>query len=450
MLIEKIKELVSSPDVSVEARIEAINSMDHFEIARRLHGISAEEKSLIFNSLDSDQKRQELLYQTDHDSRLEIQENLDRDYLAKLIDNMPEDEATDILQEFDEKDRADILSKMGSQDADIIKNLITYQQETAGGLMSPHFKKVQKGQMAGDIMGKLRKEPKNERPQYFYVVNNHAELLGFFELRDLLNVPKSSAAYQLVHERTPKVFLDDPCEKIAHLMDKEHLSVLPVVDGKNIIHGIVTFDDVIHMMEDAASEDIFKMVGTAEVDPFAKKPINKILARAPWLLTTFMGGLISASILSHFETSLTHFATIIFFVPFVLGLSGNIGIQGATVIVRGLATGDIQSDNISKVIKSELLVGISNGIIFGILSGGLVASISKTMLHSDPILGLVVGAGIILAVAVASLIGSLCPLYFLRMKIDPAISTGPFVTVTNDFIGVGIYLSTATLIYSIL
>lgn len=136
--------------------------------------------------------------------------------------------------------------------------------------------------------------------------------------------------------------------------------------------------------------------------------------------------------------------------PFVLGLSGNIGIQGATVIVRGLATGDIQEDNIWTVIKSELFVGISNGTILGTLSGGLVASISTNMLHSEPVLGLVVGVGIILAVSVASLIGSFSPFLFLKIKIDPAISTGPFVTVTNDFIGVGIYLSTAALIFSVL
>ncbi len=440
--------MIQDPDTSPDAVHTAINSMDHFEIARRLNELSSEEKIGVFNFLDTDEKRQELLYETDHDSRLEIQEVLDKDYLAKLIDNMPEDEATDILQEHDEEIQEEILSKMGPQDAGIIKNLIKYEEETAGGMMNPRFNRVLAEQTAADILMNLKREANHDIPPYFYVINRDQVLLGYFKLRDLLNVPPNLKASQFIRKETPKVFLNDPCEKVAHLMDHEHLSTIPVVDEKNVIQGIVTFDDVIRIMQDIASEDIFTMVGTAKVDPFAKKTIRKISARAPWLFTTFLGGMLSAVILGFFETTLTEFATIIFFVPFVLGLSGNIGIQGATVIVRGLATGDIQSDNILTVIKSELLVGISNGLIFGILCGGLVAAISGPLLNTGPLLGVVVGSGIILAVIVSATIGSISPFLFIKLDIDPALSTGPFVTVTNDFIGIGIYLSTAAFIFS--
>jgi len=147
---------------------------------------------------------------------------------------------------------------------------------------------------------------------------------------------------------------------------------------------------------------------------------------------------------------MSEFTTVIFFIPFVLGLAGNVGIQGATVIVRGLATGDIQSDNLNRVLKSEIKVGLFNGIIFGTICGASIVFFAETLLKTSPALGITVGLGIILAVAMATLIGSFTPLLFLKLKIDPAISTGPMVTVINDIIGLAIYLFTATTVFSML
>ena len=233
-------------------------------------------------------------------------------------------------------------------------------------------------------------------------------------------------------------------------MGQEHLSSLPVVDDDNVIQGIITFDDVIRAMQDSASEDIYTMVGTAKVDPFAKKISNKIIARAPWLFTTFIGGLVSAWVSGYYQVTLANYAAVIFFIPFVIGLAGNVGIQGATVIVRGMATGDIQKDNLATVVKSEISVGILNGVIFGLLCGGLVTLTAEPILHTNPVLGWVVGTGIILAVSIASLMGSLTPILFINLDIDPAISTGPIITVINDILGLAIYLATAAYFFSTL
>ena len=168
----------------------------------------------------------------------------------------------------------------------------------------------------------------------------------------------NAKAMEIIREDTPKVLLEESCEKIANLMDHEHLSTVPVVDEQNVIHGIVTFDDVFRALKQTADEEIYTMVGATETDPFAKKTSSKIAARAPWLFTTFIGGMISAFVLKSFEITISEFTTVIFFIPFVLGLAGNVGIQGATVIVRGLATGEIQSDNLSRVLRSEVKVGL--------------------------------------------------------------------------------------------
>ncbi len=243
--------------------------------------MNLEQKIQIFHLLEDDEKRQKLLYETDMDSRLEIQKTLDRDYLAALLDNMPEDEATDIIQELPDATQEELLSKMEIQDAEVIKDLIRYEEETAGGLMTPGFNKIRADERVGDIFTKIRKEVNQEMIPYFYVVNEMDRLTGFFKLRDLLNIQTSALAKEFTRPKTPKVNLSDPCEKVAQIMEQEHLSSLPVVDNNNVVQGIITFDNVIRAMQDSASEDIYTMVGTAKVDPFTKKIRNKIISRAP-------------------------------------------------------------------------------------------------------------------------------------------------------------------------
>tara|TARA_B100001123_G_C15274449_1_gene1011603 strand:- start:565 stop:1917 length:1353 start_codon:yes stop_codon:yes gene_type:complete len=449
MLLEKIKNLLKDKNSEESNLAYLINDFDHFEIARRLNEFITDEKVRIFHLLDSDTKRHALLYETDMDSRMEIQETLDKKYLAQLLDDMPEDEATDLIQEHPNKTQEEILSKMEQKDAEIIKDLIQYGEETAGGLMTPKFNKVYWNQPAAEIFTKIRQETNYDTQPYFYVVDHHEKLLGFFKLRDLFNVPTTALANEFIRPSTPKIEINDPCEKVANLMSQEQLSILPVVDKYNVIQGVITFDDVIRVMEDIASEDIYTMVGTAKVDPFAKKTHGKILARAPWLFTTFIGGIISACILSYFDVTLSEYVAIILFIPFVIGLAGNVGIQGATIIVRGLATGDIQQDNISHIVKNEILVGVLNGLIFGFLCGLIISLSAELFLNTGPVIGLVVGTGVILAVSLASLIGSLTPIIFINLDIDPAISTGPIVTVANDILGLTIYLITAKFILSI-
>ena len=449
MPIEKIKNSLRDENLQNSSLTTIINEVDPFEIARRLNEFSTDDKIRIFHFLDNESKRQALLYETDIDSRLEIQDTLDRDYLANLLDEMAEDEATDLIQELPSHTQEDILSKMETQDAEVIKDLIQYGEETAGGLMTPEFNKIKWNQPAAEIFTKIKQESGSYIHPYFYVVDDQNKLLGFFKLRDLLNAQSSAIAKEFIRPETPKIAINDPCEKVANVMGQDHLSILPVVDENNVIQGVVTFDDVIRVMEDIASEDIYTMVGTAKVDPFAKKTGSKIIARAPWLFITFVGGIISAWILGLFEGTLSEDAAIILFIPFVIGLAGNIGIQGATIIVRGLATGDIQEDNIAHIVKNEILVGVLNGAIFGIICGTLISLTAEILLSTDPLLGLVVGTGIILAVSVASLVGSLTPIIFINLDIDPAISTGPVITVANDILGLAIYLVTAKFILAV-
>ncbi len=450
MIIDQLKFLFSESDVPESEARKMINSIDHFDIARLLHQLKIDEKVFIFQYIDNDVKRQELLYETDQESRKEISDALGLKFMAPFLEGMPKDEAADILQEHEPEVQEKILEQMVPDQAMTLKNLIRYEEQTAGGMMTPHYYRIDPDEIASEILTKMIQNPSRDSATDFFVVGSDSKLIGFFTLRDLLNVLPSTKAIQIIREETSKVLLDESCEKIANLMDHEHLSTVPVVDEHNIIHGVVTFDDVFRGLRQTADEEIYTMVGTTETNPFAKKTSSKIAARAPWLFTTFIGGMISAFILKSFEITINEFTAVIFFIPFVLGLAGNVGIQGATVIVRGLATGDIQSDNLHRVLKSEIKVGLSNGLIFGTICGASIVFFAETLLNTSPALGVTVGLGIILAVATATLIGSFTPLLFMKLNIDPAISTGPMVTVINDIIGLAIYLFTATTVFSIL
>ena len=450
MPINQLKSLFSESGLSEAQAREMINSMNHFDIARLLHQLTADEKVLIFQYIDDDVKRQELLYETDQESRKEISDTLGLDFMAPFLENMPKDEAADILQEQEPEVQEKILEQMVPNEAQTLKSLIRYEEQTAGGMMTPHYNRIDPDEIASEILSRMIRNPSKDSVTDFFVVGPNNKLLGFFTLRDLLNVLPNAKALQIIREETPKVLLDESCEKIANLMDHEHLSTVPVVDEHNVIHGVITFDDVFRGLKQTADEGIYTMVGATETDPFAKKTSRKIAARAPWLFATFVGGMISAFILKSFEISISEFTTVIFFIPFVLGLAGNIGVQGATVIVRGLATGDIQNDNLSRVLRSEIKVGLLNGIIFGTICGATIIFFAESLLQTSPALGITVGLGIILAVVMATLIGTFTPLLFLRLNIDPAISTGPVVMVINDIFGLAIYLLTATTVFSIL
>lgn len=448
-MVENIlKSLLADPAIGEEQARKIINSQDHFEVARLLHLFTVEEKVNFFQYLTDEIKRQELLYETDVESRKEIVEALGYEYMAPLLEEMPKDEAADILKEHEPEIREKILGRMVPDDAKTLKELIRYEEETAGGMMAPNFNKVLGDELAGDILMRVIKETPGDNGTDFFVVDSANHLTGYFNLRDLLNVQPNAQASNIIHEETHKVLLDDTCEKIANLMDHEHLTTIPVVDENNTLHGIVTFDDVFRTLKKSASHEIYTMVGTDRLDPFAQKTMRKISARAPWLATTFVGGILSAFILRYYHLTLEEFTAVLLFIPFVLGLAGNVGIQGATVIVRGLATGDIQTDNLKAVIRSEIKVGIANGLIFGLACGLPLTLIANSLLETTPLLGLTVGLGIFLAVSMACIFGSLTPWLFMRMNIDPAISAGPVVTVVNDVLGLLIYLSTTAFLFS--
>ncbi len=418
-----------------------LKGADPFELAEILFRYNTEQKVEIFRSLP-EEKRQTVLYETDEESRAKITELLGDSELADLLAEMPEDEAADILQEFEEDKTKELLEKMPEEEAGELKDLLQYEEETAGGLMVPNFNKAFPSDTAADVIHRIKTEKDKDAPPYFYITNAGGQLQGYFKLRDLFRTVPGKTVEEFKRKELPLAHLNDSCKKVAETMDNNHVSAVPVVDDDNIIRGVITFDDVIAAVMDLADDDIYKMVGTSS-EPLKKKMLRKVRHRIPWLFATLVGGIASAMILNSFEPLMVKYAAVIFFIPFVIGLSGNIAIQGSTVLVRGLATGEVRPENLSSVIISEIGVGGLNGLIFGVVCGLLVAFLAEPVLHTTPLIGLTVGTGLVLSVWFASIMGSVMPVIFQKLDFDPAISASPMITIVNDVLGVFVYLATS-------
>ena len=246
MFLKEFKALIENTETTEESFSKFVNSNDHFETARLIHEFPNKEKIRIFHVLKDPKKQQDLLNEADQDSRVEILDALENDFIADFLKEMPEDDATDIIQDLSEVRQNIILSLMAPKVAGKIKNLIRHGEETAGSLMTLSFYKVSPLETAAKVLMQFKNTTQPDTPPYFYVANERNELLGFFKLRDLLNVPSNLQARQFMRKNNPKVYLEDGCEKVANLMDHEKLSAVPVVNENNIIQGIITFDDVIH------------------------------------------------------------------------------------------------------------------------------------------------------------------------------------------------------------
>jgi len=235
-------------------------------------------------------------------------------------------------------------------------------------------------------------------------------------------------------------------EQVANLARRYDLVAIPVVDQQGRLKGRITFDDVADVMQEEASEDMQRMAGIADEEEFREKSIFRISqVRMPWLLIGFTGELISAYILNHFEASLHEIIAAAFFIPIIMAMGGNAGIQSSTIMVRGMATGEINLYEIRKRLFREILVSLVNGLLCGLLLFFVV-----TIWLKQPRFGLLLAAVLMLVILNASFVGAFVPVLLKKVKIDPAIATGPFITTSNDVLGLSIYLALVTTFISYL
>ncbi|MCH1626242.1 magnesium transporter [Fredinandcohnia quinoae] len=385
---------------------------------------------------------------------LEIEENeyedflseMDPTFVADMLSQMYADDAVDVLNELNKDQVASYLTIMDDEAAGEIKQLLHYEEYTAGSIMTTEYVAIHSNQTVKSAMYILKREaPQAETIYYVYVIDEEKHLAGVISLRDLIVTDDDTMVSEIMGDRVVSVSVSEDQEEVARKMKDYNLLAVPVIDFQNHLLGIITVDDIIDVMDEEASDDYSKLAGISDVDSVDKSPISAAKKRLPWLVILLFLGMLNASLIGHFEGTLEKVAILAVFIPLIGGMSGNTGTQALAVVVRGIATGDFEDENKFLLLMREAVTGAINGLICGILVIGVVF-----IWKGDFFLGLLVGISIFVTLIVATLAGAFVPLIMHKLKVDPAVASGPFITTINDLISIIIYFGLASLFMSYL
>ncbi|MDF1566126.1 MAG: magnesium transporter [Deltaproteobacteria bacterium] len=378
-------------------------------------------------------------------------EYLSNERLAGLMSYMDSDDATDLLAHFPEKVRTRLvaaLKRSEPEEGAAVERLLQYEEDTAGGIMQAELAAVRSSATVGEAIAVIRRlDPEDgEHLHRIYITDDTESLMGQVPLATLALTDDSVSIASVMQPAQFRVTPEVDQEEVAALFAKYDLVTLPVVDAQGRLLGRIVHDDIFDVLEAEADEDLMRMVGASEEDLVYSDRILKVSAmRLPWLAVTLLGTVATGVLISIFKGTLDEVLALTFFIPAIMGMGGNVGIQSSTIITRGFATGRVDDENINKVFLKELLVGVTMGLACGLLVAGVA-----WVWQGDPILGVVVGLAMVSSMTAATTIGTLAPATFKRLNIDPAIAAGPFVTTAVDLTGIVIYLGTATLFLELL
>ncbi|WP_436375374.1 magnesium transporter [Cytobacillus sp. BC1816] len=417
------------------------------------------DQASFFKDLDEDIRAKIYLYLSPEEmaalfENLEIEEEDYKDvlaemnphYAADMLSEMYADDAVDVLNELDKDQVVSYLTIMDDESAKEIKDLLHYEEYTAGSIMTTEFVSLSANQTVRSAMYILKNEaPRAETIYYVYVVNDEKKLIGVISLRDLIVSDDDTMISEITNDRVVSVSVGEDQEEVARKIKDYNFLAVPVVDFQNHLLGIITVDDVMDVMEEEASDDYSKLAAVSDMDHIDRNPVSAARKRLPWLIILLFLGMLTASLIGRFEDTLDKVAILAVFIPLIAGMAGNTGTQALAVAVRGIATGDLEKENKWKLVIREAGTGLINGGICGVLVNFIVY-----FWKGNFFLGVLVGVSILFTLIVATLAGALIPLLMHRMKIDPAVASGPFITTINDLISILIYFGMATLFMSYL
>lgn len=436
--IGSIKKVISEKDAdSLSLLIDELRPAD---LADLIEHLDKEERMHVFDVLEPGGAG-EVLVEIEPPVQSSILDRLDNESLLEIVRELDSDDAADLVGDLSEQRAHEIMVGLQDEVSDELEKLLPYEDDTAGGLMALEFVSVRSNATVEEAIERIRdKREEVENLYYVFTVDDENRLDGVVSLKDLLLSSPRTRVSEIMNPSVFSVHVERDQEEVAHMFKKYDLVSIPVVDDFDRLVGRITHDDIIDVIEDEADEDITLMAGVISSELTGESPVRISRARLPWLVAGLFGGILAAVVINQFEDSLEKMIALSFFFPVVMAMAGNTGTQAAAVAVRGLATGDISMVNIGKRLWLELKVALLNGIICGILFGAIVG-----FWLSDYGLGSVVALAQILIIVNAGFVGAAVPFAFKKLNVDPALATGPFVTTSNDIMGLFIYLGMVTL-----
>ncbi len=414
--------------------LEIINNLHHADVAEILEKTNIENAKFIYNNIQKG-KNALVLIEIENDLRKSILLGLSaKDIADKIIVHLESDDAVNIINELSNKKKYLVLSKIKNKDlAYDISDLLNYEQNTAGSLMAKELIKVNQNWNTLKCLKEMRKQADGIKQVHtIYVVNDKNKLIGLLSLRKLLLTSNEISIKEIVKKNIISVSAYERKENIANIMNKYDLVVIPVVDKHNKLIGRITIDDVLSVVKEEAEKDYQLASGISEDVEINDNILDITRARLPWLIIGMFGGILSAKIIGIFD--LENNFELTFFIPLIAAMGGNVGIQSSAIVVQSIANRSFGTESILEKLFKELRVALLNGLICS-----LIILLSTYLLGYNPALSATVSISLLSVIIFAALFGAFIPLSLKKIKIDPALATGPFITTINDVLGLLIY-----------
>jgi magnesium transporter len=437
-LIEEVKTLIRQEEgQGLKALIDDARPAD---VADLIEHLDSDERLFVFKLLEPEGAG-EVFVEIEPPVQDRILKDLDNQAISEIVEELDSDDAADLVGDLPAERAKKIIETVGDEVSGELEKLLPYPDDTAGGIMALEYVAVKADARVQDAIESVReKREEVENLYYLWVVDDPEVLVGVISLKDLVLEPSDRMVSEIMNREVISVDVNTDQEEVVRLVKKYDLVNIPVVDEAHRLVGRITHDDIIDVIEEEVDEDISLMAGVIDEEIAEESALRISRARLPWLLAGLFGGILAAVVINKFESSLEKIIALSFFFPVIMAMGGNTGTQAATIVVRGLATGDISLVNIWKRLRMELRVAVVNGIICGAVLGLIVG-----FWLSDYGLGSIVALSAVLIILSSGFIGSAVPLLLKRSNVDPALGTGPFVTTLNDVLSLIIYLGLVTL-----
>lgn len=435
LLLEKLQE-----QQMTEFR-ELFLTLHIYEQGQFYQSIDEENRQLIYSYLSPKELADMFdVIEEDNENMKDYIAEMRPSYAAEMLSEMYTDNAVDLLNMLDKKQKAKYLSLMSSEDAGEIKELLHYEDDTAGSIMTTEFVSIVANQTVRSAMYVLKNQADvAETIYYVYVVDQENHLVGVISLRDLIVNDDDTMISDVLSERVISVHVGDDQEDVAQTIRDYDFLALPVTDYDDHLLGIVTVDDIIDVIDDEAASDYSGLAGV-NVEEVSENPIKAASKRLPWLITLLFLGMSTATLISHYEELVSEASILAVFISLITGTAGNAGTQSLAVAVRRLAVSDEKNNSFGRLIFSEVLTGLVTGAVTGVA----IFIVVGIWQHNFP-LGFVIGMAMLCAITVANLAGSLIPMLMDKLGFDPAVASGPFITTLSDLTSVLIYFNIASL-----
>jgi magnesium transporter len=435
-----LRAAIDTGDVpAIDALMEPLHPAD---IADLLEQVPAAERAA-WLALWSDGIDGEVISELDWGLREEVIALLPPEQVVKAVRELDSDDLVDILEDLEDEQAAAILEALDDRDRTAVEQALAYPEETAGRLMQREVVHVPEHWNVGEMIDYLRAHKADLPEQFYHVILTDPRLkpTGYVTLGRLLSTARRTPMREIVEESFRVIPATQDQDEVAYAFNQYHLISAPVVDEDGRLVGVITIDDAMNVLDEVNAEDLLRLAGVGEESSISDGMVETTRQRLPWLAVNLVTAILASLVIAQFEEAIAQVVALAVLMPIVASMGGNAGTQSLTVAVRALATKDLTSSNLLRVVSREAGVGLINGLVFAVVMG-----IVGILWFGSPMLGAVIAAAMVINMLIAGLAGILIPVVLDRLRIDPALASGAFVTTVTDVVGFFAFLGLAVLV----